>query len=466
MREKMREKYRIIKTLLLVAQLTACGSSDFDAAPQRTPEKSSEELRAMLATASQNYPLEIGLLEQNPQLAWIERVELSSALAFLASKVEAQPVIAVLDSGIDYLHPAFEERIVDTSVFQTRCESDQFGCDTSDYQYPQEKWGQGQIVPLGTQGPGTACGTSGGIEIGNCQHGTHVAGIIAGYQPESSIFGVCPTCKILPIKVTNREGSITDDAIYAAFEYIAELKQQGLPVRLINISFGKYQSSDRVNRALKQLGEFDDDILVISAAGNENSSQATFPASLPNVISVANVNSSNLKKDGRSNYGSAVDIAAPVGSCDALVHGYGIISAVPGGSSQCLNGTSMSAPLVTGVAGLMLSVQPGLKAVDLKRLILATADSRALYAANPEYIHERAGKMHPLLGTGLLNANNAVQQKPASTLPAEPKKRVKASCGTLGAAGSRSFSSMLLFFPLLLFIGKFLIRRKSMWGKS
>jgi subtilisin family serine protease len=440
-----------------------CGSQDDSDVEDGPVVETDASLPAQLEQKVQHYPNDVGLSEIEPALSWMERIQLTSALSDLSKQIHSSPIIAVLDSGLDTAHPAFESRVVDTSGLSTRCHGDQFGCNTSNYQYPDHKLGDGNIFPLGTDRSGVSCPGDGAVAQSQCQHGTHVAGIIAGYAPDSRIFGICPTCRILPIRIVNARGQITDDAIYAAFEYIAELRRAGLPIKIVNCSFGKYLSAERVNKAIARMTTNADDLLIVAAAGNENTEQEAFPAANSRVISVANVNSSDLRKDGRSNFGTAIDIAAPVGACSDWKNGYGIISSIPGYGAPgiCANGTSMAAPMVSGVAGLLLSANPELTARELRQRLLTSADSKSLYLANPDYLLEHRGSTVTMLGSGVLNAKDALANRVSSSIPASQAKRVGPGCGTIGLQGRGGMSLIWFLAPVLFVFGMQLRTRKA-----
>ncbi len=448
-------------SILSLSFYTGCGSQDDKGTEDKAFLQADASLPDQLKEKLQSYPNDIGLSEIEPALSWMERIQLTGALSDLSQRIQYSPIIAVLDSGLDTDHAAFEGRLVDTSGLSTRCHGDQFGCNTASYQYPDEQLGDGNIFPLGTNASGVRCSGNGAVGQNQCQHGTHVAGIIAGFAPDSMIYGICPTCRILPIRIVNAQGQITDDAIYGAFEYIAELRRAGLPIKIVNASFGKYLSAERVNKAIARMTGGADDLLIVAAAGNENTEQEAFPAANSRVISVANVNSSNLKKDGRSNFGSAIDIAAPVGACSDFASGFGIISSVPGDGapSVCANGTSMAAPMVSGVAGLLLSAEPQLSAYELRRRLLTSADFKSLYLANPDYLLEHNGSTLALLGSGVLNAKNALSNRASSPLPASPEKRVGPGCGTLGFQGA-GWPLIWCLVPVLVVCGMQLRTRK------
>src|SRR5690606_6902827 len=123
--------------------------------------------------------------------------------------------------------------------------------------------------------------------------------------------------------------------------------------------FGKFVRSRSVGLLLRVLKE-KKSALVIGAAGNEDSMAQEYPAAFSDAIAVSAVDE-DLRKVAFSNFGRWVDIAAP---------GSNIISTLPGEGAGSKSGTSMAAPLVSGVAGLMLAYAPDTSFGTLRKWLL------------------------------------------------------------------------------------------------
>ncbi len=390
---------------------------------------------------------------------WFQKINLHQTFASIAARdvtqpgvptdeaiLAAQPIIAVLDSGVDYGHPALASRIWKNQDLNTSgCTNDTYGCNTTKVE--RGKLGNGDVHPFDTSGPGESCFN----KDSNCSHGTHVAGIIAAdnawVDPETGrpASGVCPVCRLMVLKIVSRVGNesgILDSAIIAAFKYVTLRRSGSPPVRLVNASFGKFVRSRSVGLLVRLLRE-KFGTLVVAAAGNEDTLTMEYPGAFKDAIAVAAVDS-NLLKVAFSNFGRWVDISAP---------GNGIVSTVPGASLDTKSGTSMAAPMVAGVAGLMLTRYPDIGYGELRRWLLESADA-SFYApgVNRAYYEiDGIDEPQPLLGYGVLNALGAINKTPAAGLPIfTALDRVEKGCGVVGVPAS--FSWLTLFAPLLVIV--------------
>ena len=173
-------------------------------------------------------------------------------------------------------------------------------------------------------------------------------------------FGVCPSCEIMILKVVSDDNGkpvIYDSSILRALKYIALINKLKNPVRLINASFGKFQHSKAISLFLSYLRS-EQEVLTIAAAGNENTDKPLYPAALDHVVSVAAINFHGLRA-AYSNYGPWVNIFAPGGgrtTNNLASTQENVLSTAPGDQLVYSQGTSVATPVVTGVAGLLLSL--------------------------------------------------------------------------------------------------------------
>ncbi|MEI8027297.1 MAG: S8 family serine peptidase [Pseudomonadota bacterium] len=364
------------------------------------------------------------------------------------------PVIAVIDSGVDIKHPYLEKAIWQNPFPGLQCKDDSRGCNTST-NFSKDYLGNGEIWPVGLEGFGQAC-----TDGGQCIHGTHVSGIIAAYDKEHPI-GVCPFCKILPIKVSrpksaSEPGGISDSSIIRALQYLTQFSRDGQSlIRIANASFGKYQRSRSVASLVRKLGNAaGGGTLLIAAASNEDSSQRAYPASISEVISVSALDE-NLKKASFSNYGPSVDIAAPGTKINSTVPG-------PGGETKDEYGTSMATPVVAGVAGLILALNPSMDAKTLRNRLIQTANPY-IYANEVEggynstyyYPKVSTGERIPLLGSGIVDALAALKGDSQNVPNPSNKNRVTPGCSALSSDNlSFNYLYFLMFLPIFVLLTK------------
>jgi thermitase len=202
------------------------------------------------------------------------------------------------------------------------------------------------------------------------EHGTHVAGIAAATTGNGrGVAGGCPKCKLLIAKVLGSDG-VGNAADIA--EGIMWSTDKG--AKAINISIGREQKSGTLKRAIAYATKRD--AVVVAAAGNNGTSTPEYPAAYPDVIAVVATNQRD-QRASFSNYGDWVDMAAP---------GVSILSTVPGGY-YTLSGTSMAAPHVSALAGLLAS--QGLDQAGIKKRIFNTAVDLGDAGRDPYYGHGR-----------------------------------------------------------------------------
>lgn len=257
-------------------------------------------------------------------------------------------------------------------------------------------------------------------------HGTHVAGLV-GAENNNGI-GVCGVaggygnhtgCKMISCQIVNQYGQ-TATNVPAAIKYAADrgavicqnswiIEKGEFPESLKDAIdyFVKYAGMDKDG---KQVGLMQGG-LVVFAAGNQNLDGEIYPSCYENVLAVSGF-APDFTKAHYSNFGSWVDITAPGGS-DLFEGKYDekhmILSTIPDNKIGYLEGTSMAAPQVSGIAALMVAKYggKGFTASHLRARILASAKNIDQY--NKNYI----GK----LGVGAIDASKAFQSGILELLP-------------------------------------------------
>ncbi|HEV3240378.1 MAG TPA: S8 family peptidase [Casimicrobiaceae bacterium] len=219
-------------------------------------------------------------------------------------------------------------------------------------------------------------------------HGTHVTGIIgASGDNNEGIAGINWFAKMLPVRVLGTCGGNTSD-IQQGMTWAAGLPVPGFPdnltpARVINMSLGgagpcdaQYQSV--INEVLAQ-GTF----IAVSAGNGSVDISAQNPADCFGVSTVAATDPYGFLAS-YSNFGAGVDVAAPGGDQSALGALYGIWSTLNTGTTvpefstfADYSGTSQAAPHVSGVASLMLTVNPALSPAQIKTIMANTASAFA-----------------------------------------------------------------------------------------
>ncbi len=192
-------------------------------------------------------------------------------------------------------------------------------------------------------------------------HGTHVAGIIGATQNNGiGGAGVSPKVRVLPVRWLKNGSGWGEDAIAAIHDAVKA------GARIINASWGGIGYSKALEEAVREAEKAG--VLFVASAGNQHSDNDVkphHPANLrfSNVISVASVDQ-NDELEPYSNFGlKQVELAAP---------GKAILSTMMNGQYGLLSGTSMAAAEVSGVAALLLLINPSLTAQDLKRILIST----------------------------------------------------------------------------------------------
>ncbi len=257
-------------------------------------------------------------------------------------KGDEDVVIAIVDTGVDYNHPDLAANIwhdpvsgnpgydfvdIDTQMYLD------YGfrlCSDEDYTIPDSD-------PMDVFG-----------------HGTHCAGIAGAVSNNSlGVAGVGWNCNIMPVRAGFK--LLIEDFFGNWFETaVLELDDIAYSIvyatdkdaDVISMSYGGFISSNLEKDVINYA--YSNDVILVGAAGNDNTILEFYPAAYEKVIAVAaSDNNDDIPKF--SNYGDWVDIAAP---------GVEILSTVPNGGYEMYSGTSMACPHVAGLAGLLIYKNP------------------------------------------------------------------------------------------------------------
>jgi len=213
-------------------------------------------------------------------------------------------------------------------------------------------------------------------DVGGNFHGSHVAGTVAAVEGNDvGGVGVAFNAKIMPLRVLGIDGSGNDADTAQAILYAARLANDSgsLPNQaadIINLSLGGESFSNSLESAVNAAEA--EGVIIIAAAGNENSSSLFYPAAFTNVISVSAVGQTK-ERAPYSNFGSTISVTAPGGNMLQNIDGDpywdGIYSTINADDYAWFEGTSMAAPHVAGVAALMKSANGGLNSTTFKSML-------------------------------------------------------------------------------------------------
>jgi subtilisin family serine protease len=233
-------------------------------------------------------------------------------------------------------------------------------------------------------------------------HGTHMAGIIAGRDPEviagkenedkRNFVGMAPDARIVNVKAADTSGATDVSQVLAGIDWVVQHRtSDGLNIRVLNLSFGTDGVQDYQVDPLAYAVEvaWRKGIFVVVSAGNRGygSPKLNNPASDPYVLAVGASNPNNTDKvdddtvpswSSRGDTTRGVDLVAPGKSIVGLrVPGSAIDATAPQGRvGQRFfrgSGTSQAAAVVSGAAALLLQQRPGLTPDQLKALLVSTA---------------------------------------------------------------------------------------------
>jgi len=291
-----------------------------------------------VAYAEPDYPLHKTISPNDPKLNWQSHLQNRNSIhaqdAWSVTTGNRSHIIAVIDTGVDYNH----EDLIDNLWHNPDEIAD--GIDNDGNGYIDDIYGINAITRTGDP-------------MDDDGHGTHVTGIIAATGNNGlGVSGVNWQSNIISCRFLSAEGDgFSSDAI-TCLNYLYDLKmKRNINIIASNNSWGGDDNSQALGEAIAL--QADAGILFIAAAGNESSKDPGFPSSygLPIIISVA-AHTQNDEKASFSNTNRRfVHLAAP---------GKDIYSTLPNNDYGFNSGTSMAAPVVTGIVGLMKSQSPEL----------------------------------------------------------------------------------------------------------
>ncbi|MCA9973355.1 MAG: S8 family serine peptidase, partial [Anaerolineales bacterium] len=278
------------------------------------------------ATADPNYALQWSLNNTGQTGGTPDAdIDMDEVYTFLAGSPPVyDPIIAVLDTGIELNHPDLDAKLLPGYDFVSR-DND----------------------PSDTDG-----------------HGTGTASVVAAETDNGvGMAGVCPNCLIRPFRVGTWVVHFGSVEVARGIYYAAHPGYGNADI--ISMSLGGFCSdlwADAVNYAYNQ------DVLMVAAAGNYTGPVVVFPAKFERVMAIS-ATDHNDDVPTWSAFGSSIDVAAP---------GQDVPVADRGGSYDTMTGTSSATPHVAGLAGLLLGQNPSLSNDQLRQIIRAYAQNLGL----------------------------------------------------------------------------------------
>jgi len=260
-------------------------------------------------------------------------------------------IVAIVDTGVDP-HPEFADRLL-----------------------------EGYVAPSAGGDPYSTLDTA--------SHGTHVAGIIGAAKGNGvGIAGVNDKAELLPVRVL--QGNVGTEASTA--EGIVWAVDHGAKVIAVPLQF--YDGTPRLADAVAYAAARD--VVVVAPAGHTGGNEVAFPAAFDGCIAVTATTNEDLRADF-SNFGPQVDLSAP---------SQNIWSTQSGGAYgfETRAGSASAAAYVAGVASLIRSYAPQLTALEVRQILMDSADD----VGEPGW--------DPYFGAGRLNARRALELTPLPAL--------------------------------------------------
>lgn len=218
-------------------------------------------------------------------------------------------------------------------------------------------------------------------------HGTLVGSMLAGRGTgaDSGVIGVAPEASLLSISVGfGSSAKDPDDQIAKAVVWAVD---HGAKVINMSLTRNTLDWPPSWDSAFQYAAAHD--VVVVAAAGNRGSGtdEVGAPATMPGVLAVAGVDEAGNASYDASSQGITIGVSAP---------SEGLVGVGPGGQYLLWQGTSGAAPIVSGIAALVIAAHPGISADDVIQRIISTATPKGSPDPGPIYGH------------GLVNAEAAV----------------------------------------------------------
>jgi subtilisin family serine protease len=253
-------------------------------------------------------------------------------------RISGTGIVAVIDTGVDVSHPVLYPVLLPGYDFTRNQPGASEWLDVPQLQDSIQDY-QSQQAPAHVQQSSVAVLDQSSVAV---LDGGPYAAFGHGTMTSGLVHLVAPAAKILPLKSFSANGTGYLSNIVAALYYAVQHH-----ANVVNMSFDLTSYSSALNQAVSYANKAG--VVLVAAAGNENTSARVYPASLNGyVVGIASTTDWDTRSSF-SNYGSAdVWIAAP---------GEYVISTYPGGTYAAASGTSFSSPIVAGTVSLLRSAK-------------------------------------------------------------------------------------------------------------
>jgi len=329
-------------------------------------------------------------------------------------------IIAVVDTGVDWDHPDLADNIwINTGEI----DGNEVDDDGNGYVDDVRGW-DFVSVSSGSVYPGEDPGPRDNDPMDFYGHGTHCSGIIGAVTNNSEgIAGVCWDCQVMAVrggyKSTSGKGSLIHSDIAAAITYASD---NG--ANIINMSF-----SGPGSRTLKDAIDYaySAGVTLIASAGNDYGKYLNYPSGYNTVLAISAFDH-NDNKAYFTTYGHWIDVAAP---------GVSIYSTYFDDTYATFSGTSMAAPHVCGVAGLILSNNPAFSNEEVRQVLRVSADDVSTLGWDEES------------GYGRINAYNTLQISSACVAKINTpslNERIKGTADIIGTASGTNFQYYEVYY--------------------
>lgn len=268
--------------------------------------------------------------------------------AWETTKGDSTIVIAIIDSGVDWLHKDLNKKIWTNDDPINGIDDDGNG-----YVDDFRGWDFGGAGGLPDNDPNED----------RPDHGTAIAGAAAAKTGNSiGIASVGINSKLMPVKVTSDDTRASNGSPLVLYGYEGIIYAVDNGAKIINCSWGSSIRTDFAQDVINYAIE--NDVLIVASAGNSGIGALIYPAAFDNVLSVGATDVNDISADF-SNYNYALSVSSP---------GVNIVSTWKGDGYKSLSGTSMASPIVAGTASLVMEQFPELTAQQVLERIRVSSD--------------------------------------------------------------------------------------------